>query len=207
MYLFLSLFSDGCPETTSAYPTESISTVCLYIYTCTLPLCVWTETGKSKEEREKRNEDCVKEWERGKEKRDADNTMITMMMIRKRGEIRQHSNYTQKKEEKNATHLCPAYLSVFIFHQHCMLLLLPIDMLYRNYCAFKGMKFIIQTICHFSLSIMDVHECLWPIHDSKFLLFWFPFLFLFFPHSFTSSFSSSSFWLVDQPRNYLDVIF
>lgn len=44
------------------------------------------------------------------------------------------------------------------------------------------MKFIIQTICHFSLSIMDVHECLWPIHDSKFLLFWFPFfVFVFSP--------------------------
>ena len=75
----------------------------------------------------------------------------------------------------------------------CMLLLLAIDMLYRNYCAFKGMKFIIQTICHFFLlflSIMDVRQCLWPIHDSSsyysgflFCLFFFvfsPFIHFFF---------------------------
>ena len=115
------------------------------------------------------------------------------MMIRKKGRNNTAQQLYAKKEEKNATHLCPAYLSVLIFHQPCMLLLLAIDMLYRNYCAFKGMKFIIQTICHFFLlflSIMDVRQCLWPIHDSSsyysgflFCLFFFvfsPFIHFFF---------------------------
>ena len=52
MYLFLSLFSDGWPEIASAYPTESISTVCLCSYTCTLPLCVNRNRKKQEERKE-----------------------------------------------------------------------------------------------------------------------------------------------------------
>ena len=138
--------------------------------------------------------------------------MMTMM-IRKKGRNNTAQQLYAKKEEKNAMHLCPAYLSVLIFHQppaccSCWRLICYIgiiarlkewNLLSKLFAISFSYFFLLWT----SVSVSDLYTTAVP----TILVSFFVCFFLFFPHSFTSSFSSSSFWLADQRRNYLHVIF